>query len=64
MRLPVPWRRSATNVIDAEEARRELARSRELEKRAAVVVAKERRIIRENHLGPKFAAALRKEHPA
>ena len=61
MRLPTPWRRRATADIDAEEARRELARSHELELRAALVVAKERRIIRENHLGPRIAAALRQE---
>lgn len=62
MRLPTPWRRNATNDIDAEEARRELARSHELELRAAVVVARERRLIRENHLGPRIAAALKERH--
>lgn len=58
MRLPRSRKKKSAEV-DAEEAKRALARSRELEKLAKQVVAKERRLKERNNFGPKIAAAFR-----
>lgn len=58
--MPSFWRRKPRPVVtDPAEAREYLERAHEVEKRADRLNAKERRVIRENHLGPKARLALR-----
>ena len=44
-----------------DEARAHLAKASQLEARADRLIAHERKLIRENHFGPRIAAALREE---
>jgi hypothetical protein len=52
------WRHQS-QPVDTEETSRHLARAHALEERADRIIARERHIIRENHLAPRIRAALK-----
>lgn len=59
MRLGNFWRRKRRPLVNPDETAEHLERANEVEKRADRLIAKERRVLHENHLGPLARMALR-----
>ena len=62
MKLRNFWRRKRRPLVNPDETAEHLERANEVEKRAERLIAKERRVIHENHLGQKARIALREAH--
>jgi hypothetical protein len=57
------WRRKRRPaIVDPAETAEHLERANEVVKRADRLIAKERRVIHENHLGQRARIALREAH--
>jgi hypothetical protein len=59
----VRFRRKPAPVVDPDEANEYHERAKAVAARAEELIARERRIIRENHLGPRIHQRLKESRP-
>ena len=57
------FRRKPRPLVDPDETAEHLERAKAVAARADAIIAKERRIIRENHLGPRIHQRLKESRP-